>query len=95
MATRNVAVTDHQDEMIETLVQSGRYRDADEVVRAGLRLVEEREAEQAARLDGLRNSVQVGIADLDEGRAIEFESVEALQVHLTAVVEEVVEAERS
>jgi antitoxin ParD1/3/4 len=94
MPTRNVAVTDHQDEMIETLVQTGRYRDADEVVRAGLRLVEEHEVEQAARLEGLRKSVQLGLADLEEGRVLEFESIAAAQAHLTAVVEEVVDAER-
>jgi len=94
MPTRNVAVTDRQDEMIEHLVRSGRYQDADEVVREGLRLVEAREVEQAARLEALRSAVQLGIDDIAEGRSFDFDSVEAAKAHLAALVEEVVEAER-
>lgn len=94
MPARNVEVTERQDKMIESLVRSGRYQDADEVVREGLRLVEAREAEQAARLKALRKAVQVGLDDLAEGRALDFDSIEALQAHLAALVDEVVEAER-
>ncbi len=94
MPARNVEVTERQDKMIESLVRSGRYQDADEVVREGLRLVEAREAEQAARLKALRKAVQVGLDDLAEGRAFDFDSIEALQAHLAALVDEVVEAER-
>jgi antitoxin ParD1/3/4 len=89
MPARNVEVTDRQDKMIETLVRSGRYQDADEVVRTGLRLVEAHEAEQKA----LRTAVQVGLDDLAEGRSVDFDSIEDLQAHLAALVEEVVEAE--
>jgi antitoxin ParD1/3/4 len=94
MPARNVEVTDRQDKMIEMLVQSGRYQDADEVVRDGLRMVEAREAEQAARLKALRSAVQGGLEDLAEGRSLDFDSIEDLQAHLAALVEEVVEAER-
>jgi antitoxin ParD1/3/4 len=44
MPTRNVVLTDHQHEVIETLVSSGRYQNASEVLREGLRLIEQREA---------------------------------------------------
>jgi antitoxin ParD1/3/4 len=94
MPARNVEVTERQDKMIEMLVQSGRYQDADEVVRDGLRMVEAREAEQAARLKALRSAVQGGLEDLAEGRSLDFDSIEDLQAHLAALVEEVVEAER-
>ncbi|MCG6941682.1 MAG: type II toxin-antitoxin system ParD family antitoxin [Thiohalocapsa sp.] len=68
MPTRNVVLTDHQDAIIGHLVASGRYQNASEVLRAGLRLLEQREAEDAARLTALRRAVEVGVADLDEQR---------------------------
>ena len=39
MPTRNVVLTDRQEALIEALVQSGRYQNASEVMREGLRLV--------------------------------------------------------
>jgi antitoxin ParD1/3/4 len=43
MPTRNVVLTDHQARMVEQLVASGRYQNASEVLREGLRLVEQRQ----------------------------------------------------
>ena len=68
MPTRNVVLTDHQQEVIETLVESGRYQNASEVLREGLRLIEQREREDAFRLEALRKAAQVGLADLAAGR---------------------------
>jgi antitoxin ParD1/3/4 len=68
MPTRNVVLTDHQQEVIESLVGSGRYQNASEVLRDGLRLVEQREAEDAAKLDALRDAANLGWRDLDAGR---------------------------
>jgi antitoxin ParD1/3/4 len=48
MPTRNVVLTERQEELIEALVKSGRYQNASEVLRDGLRLVEQREAEVEA-----------------------------------------------
>jgi antitoxin ParD1/3/4 len=52
--TRNVVLTDNQDQLIHSLEESGRYQNASEVIREGLRLVERREAEDAAKLEALR-----------------------------------------
>jgi antitoxin ParD1/3/4 len=68
MPTRNVVLTDHQQQVIESLVGSGRYQNASEVLRDGLRLVEQREAEDAARLEALREAAQAGWRDLEAGR---------------------------
>ena len=68
MPTRNVVLSDHQQQLIEALVTSGRYQNASEILRDGLRMVERREAEDAARLAALRAAVQVGLDDLDAGR---------------------------
>jgi len=80
--TRNVVLTDHQAELIEKLVDSGRYQNASEVLREGLRLVEGREKEDHARLQALREAARVGIEDLDSGRYREFGSVDELTSHL-------------
>ena len=82
MPTRNVVLTDHQANMVEQLVESGRYQNASEVLREGLRLVEQREAEDAYRLEALRSAVQVGINDIHEGRFKTFDSKESLRAHL-------------
>jgi putative addiction module CopG family antidote len=50
MPTRNVVLTDSQAKFVEQMVASGHYQNASEVLREGLRLVQAREAEQAARL---------------------------------------------
>ncbi|WP_339804136.1 type II toxin-antitoxin system ParD family antitoxin [uncultured Marinobacter sp.] len=76
MATRNVVLTDHQTQVIESLVASGRYQNASEVVRAGLRMIEEAEAVYEDKLQALREAVNVGLKDVEEGRTMTFTSDE-------------------
>ena len=54
MPSRNVVLTQRQEELLESLVKSGRCQNASEVLRDGLRLVEQREAEDAGKLKTLR-----------------------------------------
>jgi antitoxin ParD1/3/4 len=68
MPTRNVVLTDHQNALVGKLVDSGRYQNASEVLREGLRLVERREDEYAARLNALREAADMGMRDIHEGR---------------------------
>jgi antitoxin ParD1/3/4 len=85
MPTRNVVLTDRQADLVERLVASGRYQNASEVLREGLRLIEGREAEDKARLEALRDAARIGIADIDAGRFLSFESPVALERHLAAI----------
>jgi antitoxin ParD1/3/4 len=78
MPTRNIVLTDQQAAMIERLVQSGRYQDANDVLRDGLRLVQQRDA----GLDALRQAANVGEADFAAGRYREFGDGQALRAHL-------------
>lgn len=94
MPTRNIVLTVHQTELIERLVASGRYQNASEVLREGLRLIESREAEDAARIEALRNAARVGIADIQAGRFRTFETPDALEHRLASVVDDAV-ADRS
>jgi antitoxin ParD1/3/4 len=68
MPTRNVVLTQQQHEFVDSLVQSGRYQNASEVLREGLRLVEREEAEEAAKIAILRQAVEQGWSDLDSGQ---------------------------
>ncbi len=84
MPIHNVVITDHQATLVEELVSTGRYQNAGEVLREGLRLVEERETEHARKLKELRAAVQVGIDDIEAGRFTTFESPKALADDLRA-----------
>lgn len=50
----------HFEAMIEGLIESGRYSTASEVMREGLRLVEEREDRRKLKLEALRAEIQKG-----------------------------------
>jgi antitoxin ParD1/3/4 len=73
MPTRNVVLTGHHEKVISDLVASGRYQNASEVLREGLRLIEERDSREVARLKILQEAARVGFADFAEGRFIELE----------------------
>lgn len=85
MPTRNVVLTKHQASLVERLVASGRYQNASEVLREGLRLIENRDAEEKIRREALRQAARAGIADFEAGRFRTFESSEALSHHLAAL----------
>jgi antitoxin ParD1/3/4 len=90
MRTRNVVLTEHQERLIAGLVGNGRYQNASEVIREGLRLVEQREAEDAARLKALREAAQVGLDALDRGEYMEFDDPEELKNYLREVTDRAV-----
>jgi antitoxin ParD1/3/4 len=85
MPTRNVVLTDHQTSLVERLVSSGRYQNASEVLREGLRLVEQREAKDMAQLEALRSAIRIGVADMEQGRFTTLDSSESLDSHLSAL----------
>ena len=89
MPTRNVNLTNHFDTFIDTGISSGRFSNASEVVREGLRLLEQREAEDRAKLTWLRDATVEGFTAIDEGRGIEFQSMEDLAAFIDRMGEEV------
>ena len=74
----NVSVGERWERFVERIVKSGRYGSASEVVREGLRLVEEREAKLAALREKLDASIAAGgeVSDDDLEAAIALRSAE-------------------
>jgi antitoxin ParD1/3/4 len=69
MAT-SYSIGKHFEGLIESLIESGRYSTASEVMRDGLRMIEEREERRKTKLEALRAEIQKG---LDSGPAREFD----------------------
>ena len=67
MPTRNINLTDHLDGFVESSIASGDYQNASEVIRDGLRLLQQRERENGLRLERLREASRSGFQALDEG----------------------------
>jgi antitoxin ParD1/3/4 len=62
MPTRNVNLTEELDRFVLTKVESGRYENASEVVRAALRILERDEEQYEAKLAALRAAIDEGDA---------------------------------
>ncbi|NKB58074.1 MAG: type II toxin-antitoxin system ParD family antitoxin [Alphaproteobacteria bacterium] len=60
---KNVSLGKYYDEFVEEKVRSGRYATASEVIRDGLRHLENQEQREAERLAILRAEIQKGLND--------------------------------
>ncbi|GAB2911027.1 type II toxin-antitoxin system ParD family antitoxin [Paraburkholderia jirisanensis] len=88
MPTRNVVLTTHQATLVDRLVKSGRYQNASEVLREGLRLIEREETEAQARIEALRDAARLGLSDVKAGRLRSFGSAHELDQHLAGLTED-------
>ena len=75
MATRNVVLTDQQEDLVSRLVASGRFQNASEALRAGLRLLEAEEAGTAE----LRARLAEGLRQAEAGEMAEGSGAEAVR----------------
>lgn len=90
MPTRNVVLTPHHEALIERLVASGRYQNASEVLRAGLRELERQDGEHEAKLAALRAAIQLGDDDIKAGRYVTLRGADEIQAHFRRLTDEVV-----
>jgi antitoxin ParD1/3/4 len=67
MPTRNIVLTEQQSDFIDTLVAGGRFQNASEALRAGLRLLEKEEA----AWDEVKRGVLEGLAQVQRGEFAE------------------------
>lgn len=75
MATRNVVLTETQSALVDRLVASGRYQNASEALRAGLRLLEREEVE----LGDLRARLTAGLEQARRGDLAEGSGEDAVR----------------
>ena len=67
MPTRNVVLSEPQADLVRELVDSGRYQNASEVIRAGLRLLEDHEA----ALQEVRAGLLQSLAQAADGKTLD------------------------
>jgi len=67
-----IVLSEHFNQFIENQIVEGRYKNTDEVIRAGLRLLET----ESQKFHALKKAIQEGI---DSGIAVDFDPDEHLQ----------------
>ncbi len=93
MPTRNVNLTDYNDEFVNELVTSGRFSSASEVMRAGLRLLEEQAREEDEKLALLRSMASDAFHEMDQGQGIAIDSEQELAAFISETGRRAAEAE--
>jgi antitoxin ParD1/3/4 len=71
----NVSLTPELEQFVQSRVASGLYQTASEVIREGLRLLEERERARDAALEALRAKIRRGAEQADRGELLDGEAV--------------------
>ncbi|TNF38519.1 MAG: type II toxin-antitoxin system ParD family antitoxin [Deltaproteobacteria bacterium] len=82
----NISLTPELEAYIASKVESGGYRSASEVVREGLRLLEEQDQLKQLRRERLRQLIDEGMTDLSAGRStvLDEEEMRALKAEARA-----------
>jgi antitoxin ParD1/3/4 len=78
MASRvslNVSLTPELHKFVDSKVASGRYQSASEVVREGLRLLEEKEISRRESLEEVRRKIAIGLEQAERGELFDGEEV--------------------
>lgn len=65
-----ITLTDELEELINEKVKSGKYKSADEVIMASLRLLKAQEK----GMDALRQEIMLGVEDIRQGRFTAYET---------------------
>jgi antitoxin ParD1/3/4 len=71
--TMNVSLTPQLEDLVRKKVDSGQYTSASEVVREALRLLDAFESVRSSALAKLREDVNAGWKDVEEGRVSDFD----------------------
>lgn len=75
----NVSLTSELENYVKSKVATGMYNSVSEVMREALRLLKERDAMQAIRLEALRQDINKGMDSLERGEAkpLDIEAIKA------------------
>ena len=86
MPTRDISLTPEQDAFIDEVLDAGEYQNASEAVRDAIRALQQRRAEDAFKLERLRQAVKQGLAELKRGEYTEVDD-DNLEAFLDELVE--------
>jgi len=81
MPKTSVTISNHFDGFISDQIEAGRYETASEVVRAGLRMLEDYETGYQRQIEALRAHLDEGIAQLDRGEGVRKTVKESVAAH--------------
>lgn len=73
----NISLPPALEKFVQDKVGAGHYSTASEVVRDGLRLLQEQDRLRQIRDEELRREVQIGIDEIERGEGIEYDSIQA------------------
>jgi antitoxin ParD1/3/4 len=90
MPTRNISFTPEQDAFIDEVLEAGEYQNASEAIRDAVRVLQQRRAEDALKLERLRLAIQAGADALDRGEYTEVAD-EDLDAYLDSLYEQSLE----
>jgi len=85
MPTRTINLTEYFDHFIDEQVDAGKYQDANEVLRAGLRLLEKQTQTENLQQTLLIKLATQGFAPLDQGEGIALADEEALKCAIAGI----------
>ena len=85
MPTRNINLTDHYDRFVHDQIAEGRYKNASEVLRAGLRLLEQQSREDEEKLAALRGLAAEAFASLERGEGTTLEGDQQLENFIASI----------
>ncbi|MEH1875190.1 type II toxin-antitoxin system ParD family antitoxin [Nostoc sp.] len=71
----NISLTTELEEFIQSQVTSGKYTSNEEVILAGIRLLEERERIYNGRFEELQREIMIGVEQLDSGERLDGKEV--------------------
>lgn len=71
----NVSLSPELEQLIEAKVKSGMYNSASEVIRAGLRLLQEQDELRQIRLHELKHEVREGLDEIERGEVVDGDEV--------------------
>ncbi|MEH2027156.1 type II toxin-antitoxin system ParD family antitoxin [Nostoc sp.] len=71
----NISLTTQLEQFIQSQVASGKYTSSEEVILAGIRLLEERERIYKGRFEELQREIMIGVEQLDSGERLDGREV--------------------
>ena len=82
MPTRNINLSEHFDRFVEKQIAAGRFSNASEVLRAGLRLLEDQTREEQEKIKLLQSLAAEAFDELDQGKGIEIVGAKNLKAFI-------------